>query len=86
MAQLCASTPAGRLTRYTRLNKRNRKKEADMSEVPTVPPIVNRTMKFVLRSPLHGIVDKKILLIAFIGRKSGKTYTTPVVILDPAVR
>jgi deazaflavin-dependent oxidoreductase (nitroreductase family) len=49
-----------------------------MSETPTVPPIVNRTMKFVLRSPLHGIVDKQILLITFTGRKSGKTYTTPV--------
>lgn len=49
-----------------------------MSEVPTVPPIVNRTMKFVLRSPLHGMVDKQILLITFTGRKSGKTYTTPV--------
>jgi deazaflavin-dependent oxidoreductase (nitroreductase family) len=35
-------------------------------------------MKFVLRSPLHGIVDKQILLITFTGRKSGKTYTTPV--------
>ncbi len=49
-----------------------------MSEIPTVPPIVNRTVKFVLRSPLHGIVDKQILLITFTGRKSGKTYTTPV--------
>jgi deazaflavin-dependent oxidoreductase (nitroreductase family) len=49
-----------------------------MSEIPTVPPIVNRTMKFMLRSPLHGIVDKQILLITFTGRKSGKTYTTPV--------
>jgi deazaflavin-dependent oxidoreductase (nitroreductase family) len=49
-----------------------------MSDIPTVPPIINRTMKFVLRSPIHGIVDKQILLITFTGRKSGKTYTTPV--------
>ena len=49
-----------------------------MSEIPTVPPIVNRAMKFMLRSPLHSIVDKKILLVTFTGRKSGKTYTTPV--------
>ena len=49
-----------------------------MSDIPTVPPIVNRTMKFVLRSPMHSIVDKTILLITFTGRKSGKTYTTPV--------
>ena len=35
-------------------------------------------MKFVLHSPMHGIIDRKILLITFTGRKSGKTYTTPV--------
>ncbi|HTP07375.1 MAG TPA: nitroreductase/quinone reductase family protein [Anaerolineae bacterium] len=54
-----------------------------MSEIPTVPPIVNRTMKLVLRSPLHGVVDKQILLITFTGRKSGKTYTTPVSYSQP---
>jgi len=35
-------------------------------------------MKFVLRSPAHGMVSKTVLLITFTGRKSGKTYTTPV--------
>jgi len=35
-------------------------------------------MKFVLRSPVHTIVSKTLLLITFTGRKSGKTYTTPV--------
>jgi deazaflavin-dependent oxidoreductase (nitroreductase family) len=35
-------------------------------------------MKFVLRSPMHGMVSKTALLITFTGRKSGKTYTTPV--------
>ncbi len=49
-----------------------------MSETPTVPPIVNRGMKLVLRSPAHGMVSKTVLLITFTGRKSGKTYTTPV--------
>ena len=49
-----------------------------MSEILTIPPIVNSTMKFVLRSPMHGIVSKTVLLITFTGRKSGKTYTTPV--------
>ena len=49
-----------------------------MSETPTVPPYVNKAMKFVLRSPAHGIVSKTVLLITFTGRKSGKTYTTPV--------
>lgn len=49
-----------------------------MSETPTVPPILNRFMKTILRSPVHGLVSKNILLITFTGRKSGKTYTTPV--------
>ena len=49
-----------------------------MSETATVPPMLNKSMKFILRSPLHGMVSKTILLITFTGRKSGKTYTTPV--------
>ncbi len=49
-----------------------------MSETPSVPPVVNRAMKLVLRSPVHGMVDKTVLLITFTGRKTGKTYTTPV--------
>ncbi len=49
-----------------------------MYQTATVPPIVNNAMKLILRSPAHGIVDKTVLLITFTGRKSGKTYTTPV--------
>ena len=49
-----------------------------MSQAPTVPPYVNSAMKFMLRSPVHGMVSKTVLLISFTGRKSGKTYTTPV--------
>jgi deazaflavin-dependent oxidoreductase (nitroreductase family) len=49
-----------------------------MSETPTVPPFVTKAMKFVLRSPMHGMVSKTVLLITFTGRKSGKTFTTPV--------
>jgi deazaflavin-dependent oxidoreductase (nitroreductase family) len=49
-----------------------------MSETPSVPAFVNQTMKLVLRSPVHGMVSKTILLISFTGRKSEKTYTTPV--------
>jgi len=49
-----------------------------MSEIPSVPPYVNRAMKFILRSPVHGMVSKTVLLITFTGRKSGKAYTTPV--------
>jgi deazaflavin-dependent oxidoreductase (nitroreductase family) len=49
-----------------------------MSQPTTVPPFVNHAMKFVLRSPMHGMVSKNILLITFTGCKSGKAYTTPV--------
>jgi deazaflavin-dependent oxidoreductase (nitroreductase family) len=49
-----------------------------MSDTPSVPPIVNRLMTRVLRSPVHKLVSKNFLLITFTGRKSGKTYTTPV--------
>ena len=49
-----------------------------MSQTPSVPPYVNQAMKFVLRSPVHGMVSQTVLLITFTGRKSGKSYTTPV--------
>jgi deazaflavin-dependent oxidoreductase (nitroreductase family) len=38
----------------------------------------NRIMKTLLRSPLHGVVSRTIMLITFTGRKSGQIYTTPV--------
>ena len=49
-----------------------------MSETSTIPPYINKTMKFILRSPLHSMVSKTILLITFRGRRSGNTFTTPV--------
>jgi deazaflavin-dependent oxidoreductase (nitroreductase family) len=49
-----------------------------MSQTPSVPPYVNQAMKLLLRSPAHGLVSKTVLLITFAGRKSGKTYVTPV--------
>lgn len=49
-----------------------------MSDAPTIPPFVNNAVKFVLRSPAHGLFSKTVLLITFTGHKSGKSYTTPV--------
>jgi hypothetical protein len=46
--------------------------------IPTVPPWLNTFMRFILRSPLHGLVSDKIMLISFEGRKSGRIFTTPV--------
>lgn len=39
---------------------------------------INRLPKAILRSPLHGLISKKILLLTFAGRISGQRYTTPV--------
>lgn len=45
----------------------------------TPPPAMNRVMSLILRLPLfHRIISHMILLITFTGRKSGKSYTTPV--------
>lgn len=40
--------------------------------------IQNPFMKWLLRSPLHGMVSGMYLLMTFTGRKSGTVYTTPV--------
>jgi deazaflavin-dependent oxidoreductase (nitroreductase family) len=47
-------------------------------ESTTIPPLFNKVMIGLLRSPLHRIVSRSIMLITFTGRKSGKTYTTPI--------
>jgi deazaflavin-dependent oxidoreductase (nitroreductase family) len=40
--------------------------------------IGNPFMSFILRSPLHGLLSKNMLLITVTGRKSGRRFTTPV--------
>ncbi len=51
---------------------------AESSSGGGVPPWLNSIMRWLLQSPLHGLVSRRIMLITFNGRKSGKTYTTPV--------
>ena len=43
--------------------------------------LMNRFPALLLRSPLHGLMSGKFLLLTFTGRKSGKTYTIPVAYL-----
>lgn len=48
-----------------------------------VPPrllmrAMNAVARLVLRSPLHGLMDRKVLLLGFTGRRSGRRYTTPM--------
>ena len=38
----------------------------------------NDFMAWVLRSPFHGMLSNGMMLISVTGRKTGKTYTTPV--------
>ncbi|MFQ6085544.1 MAG: nitroreductase family deazaflavin-dependent oxidoreductase [Candidatus Bathyarchaeia archaeon] len=38
----------------------------------------DRIIRWILGSPLHGLVSKNMMLITLTGRKSGKRYTVPV--------
>ena len=38
----------------------------------------NPIMMWLLRSPLHGLLSGSTLIITYTGRKSGKTFSTPV--------
>jgi hypothetical protein len=38
----------------------------------------NKFMAWLLRSPLHGLLSNGTMLLTVQGRKSGKSYTTPV--------
>ena len=40
--------------------------------------VINPVVKFILRSPLHGLMSGNTLLLEFRGRRSGKTYLRPV--------
>jgi deazaflavin-dependent oxidoreductase (nitroreductase family) len=42
----------------------------------------NDFMSWVLRSPLHGMLSKGMMLITVTGRKTGRKYTTPVEYYD----
>lgn len=44
----------------------------------TLYKLINPIVKSILRSPLHGLMSRNTILLEFTGRKSGKTYTTPV--------
>lgn len=59
------------------------KDSKQQSEGPPLPPwafkyIMNPLMKTILRSPLHGLVSGRLILLTFPGRKTGKEYTIPV--------
>jgi hypothetical protein len=41
--------------------------------------LVNPVVKALLRSPLHRLLDRQLMLVSVTGRRSGRTYTLPVV-------
>lgn len=41
-------------------------------------PLINRVMKLLLNSPLHGLMSDSIMVVYFTGRKSGCRRSTPV--------
>jgi hypothetical protein len=40
--------------------------------------VINPVVKFILRSPFHRLLSRNTVLLEFKGRKSRKTYSTPV--------
>ena len=44
----------------------------------TLYSVINPVVKFILSSPLHGLMSRNTVLLDFKGRKSGTIYTTPV--------
>jgi deazaflavin-dependent oxidoreductase (nitroreductase family) len=43
-----------------------------------VQGLFNLLAQVILRSPLHGMMSYRLLLITFTGRKSGKVFMTPI--------
>ena len=56
----------------------------DRPPVEDAPPpknvirFVNPVMKALLRSPMHRLLSKNLMLLTVTGRKTGRTYTLPV--------
>lgn len=44
--------------------------------------VINPVFKLLLRSPLHGLLSGRLMLLTFTGRKSGKRYTIPVAYVE----
>ena len=40
--------------------------------------VLNPLLGLILRSPLHGLISKRLLLLEFTGRRSGQSYRLPI--------
>lgn len=43
-----------------------------------VRTLLNPLAKRILSSPLHGIMSRRLMLVTFTGRRTGKRFTTPI--------
>lgn len=50
----------------------------EKNETPHSHILLNHIIPLVLRSPLHGLLSKNLLLLTYTGRKSGTQYMIPV--------
>ncbi len=41
-------------------------------------PLINRVMRILLNSPLHGLMSGSVMVVYYTGRKTGKRRWTPV--------
>lgn len=58
------------------------KETRNRNAAPHSHAILNRIIPLVLRSPLHGLLSKNLMLLTYAGRKSGTRYTIPVTYLE----
>lgn len=49
-----------------------------MSSTPFIFRVLNPIMKGVLVSPFHSLISKRIMILKFTGRKTGRAFATPV--------
>ena len=40
--------------------------------------VINPLVRWLIRSPLHGLASRRLALITYAGRRSGRRYTIPV--------
>lgn len=50
----------------------------------TIRRLGNGFVRALLRSPLHGLLSGSLLLVTYTGRRSGRTFTIPVMYVEDA--
>jgi hypothetical protein len=52
--------------------------ETEQTHISDPPRWFTGLLKYLLRTPLHGVFSKSIMLLEFRGHKTGRVYCTPV--------